>query len=230
MSVGNASSSRLDIPRRERNMVARRLLFFGSVLLLSCLGLSFGATIGYVMGSRVDVTIYDPAACSPAEPLNLDFLVEQAKSSPDAAELLRQYRRLKPLVLAGPFQLYLNPTTGDFVIQRKGDVPPLVIQMTQGSETELVFYGNGGHADCSFTYAKQTGKLLASDFTSRGKGGVVGPLMCSYMDTTGDGRFDRLVDFQTKQVYEQKGLQWVKLEPGQDSGEPSRGAPAGPDS
>ena len=210
-------------------MATRRLVFFCSLLLLFCLVLSLGAIIGYSMASRVNVTIYDPAACSVADNLNLDLMAEWAKSDPDYVELLRQYRGLKPLVLAGPFQFYLNPSTGDFLIQRKGDLHPLVQQLREGNETELVFYGKGGHADCSFTYEKDTGKLLKSSFTSSGEGGILGSPICCYMDTTGDGRFDILLDHETGDRYEQRGLQWVNLDAGQDPGEPGRDPPPAPD-
>ncbi len=179
-----------------------------------------GVAIGYFFKPQVHVTIYDPTAYDELMvqfnrirddlELELDKVVEL---TPDNVDSIRRLLGMKPLVTVGPFHFYLDPTTGDFVIFDGIARQIVANQMTSGSQTKLDFYAKEETAVCSFTYEKNTGNLLQSSFNTYGKGGIAGLGKCSYIDSTGDGRFDRWLNFENGwRSYKLKGLQWVRVD------------------
>lgn len=129
-------------------------------------------------------------------------LVELAKESPDVAQMLERLRNLVPLPSPAPFRLFLDESTGDYVVYKGGEM--IASQVTTEDETMITYYGKASHASCDFIYRKGTNELLQAAHFSYGRGGVLGPLKHYYLDSDGDGRFDSFSDHGADKTYELK--------------------------
>jgi len=178
--------------------------------------LSFGIIIGYYLKPQINVIIYDqtksiPKADDFQQMLNSDAGKRAASLSPEIAEDVMRVKSLTPLVKAGPFHLSFNPKTNDFLILQMVDQQPIVEQATEGDEISLLFTAKGLGPFIHFVYDKKSGKLLRSFFSSFGEGGLYGPKKYTYIDSNGDGRFNKILDYTTGDVYEEKEMQWIKM-------------------
>ena len=184
----------------EEFMRHRKYLFIIVVLL-------FGLMCRYYLRPRINVIV-----CEPASSLwDLDNLQKKAKHDPIVSGYLDyiKKRNMKPLVQAGPFFLAMNPTNGDFQILHMDDQTTLIDQTTEGNEISLELTAEGGRVNLICTYEKDTGRPSRSIITSNDKHGLLGLPLFSYVDSYGNGHFDRMIDHKTGNEYEEKDLHWV---------------------
>ena len=178
---------------------------------------AFGVSIGYSLKPQVKVVAYDEAACSPGSPEfwngTTDIIDDVRETSPDVADSLTRMKEMRPLVKAGPFEILWNSRNGDYLIYDLTAQQELVSQVTEHDGVHLGFNGRSGKASLCLTYDKD-GKKVIDSMCYFGEESDGGPTY-SYHDRDGDGRFDIMVDRRAGLRYEQKGLQWVRIEDGQ---------------
>ena len=146
------------------------------------------------------------------------------RSIEDLAEYDRHEKdlmaNLRPLVKAGPLVIYLNESTGDYLVcDERGD--PVTLKLTDGDETNMTYFGpDGGHVTVELSYKRGTTELRHSAFSTFGDGGYLGGNdKYIYLDIDGDGRIDRLFDWEVGKLYEQKDMQWVLIQSVKTKGE-----------
>jgi len=174
-----------------------------------------GVAFGYFLKWQIGVTIYHKA---PNDKLLAEFekeiqsnsdLMQSIREVVDEDTLAKSYA-MKPFLATDSLYFFLNPATNDFMVYDRTTDLILANQMAEGNQTSLVFYAKGGGASCSFTHDSKTSKLLKSTFDFYGEKGFFGPDKLCYMDPSGKGQFDILLDFENNAKYELNGLQWVK--------------------
>ncbi|HUE69487.1 MAG TPA: hypothetical protein VMP01_01250 [Pirellulaceae bacterium] len=117
---------------------------------------------------------------------------------------------MRPLVKAGPLIIRLNETTGEYIVYDEGAT--IAVKMTDGDQTLVSYFGLEDRVSLGLSYKRGTAELRDVAFTTFGEGGhSAGPIKHTYIDVDGDGRFDRLTDYEAGKLYEQKELQWVFL-------------------
>ncbi len=111
----------------------------------------------------------------------------------------------------GPFAVYTKAgDANEFAIFRGQDCLMSRLQEGTNNVWETTHFEQG--RSLLVTKADESHALIERLFSARNGSGVD---TFSYIDTDGDGRWDLLLDFKSRQKFVRQGLTWVPLSPAQ---------------
>ncbi|MDR2439145.1 MAG: hypothetical protein LBE12_07240 [Planctomycetaceae bacterium] len=194
-------------------------LIFYIVFLIIVFYLGYG--LGTLKSTKTkDVFVYD----SPTK--IRDFFVQLEKiliqdtgltsDDPTIKRIIDDVKNTPPLAIVGPLIVFFNKTNGDYSVCERDRLKPIIEWSTESGKEKRMKFDYNGEKNLTvsrvayLSYYSNEGTLERIKYFVCNK---EGKFIRSYIDTDGDGLFDRMdiFDERIQTIYAMKGLSYEKV-------------------